>query len=259
MESQFAPVAERYVTSHFHADPKRKAEVLELVEPDPGDAVLDVATGTGHAALALAPRVATVVGLDRTEEMLAQANAAARAAGIANVAWVLGDAHRLPFPDASFDVYVARAAPHHFEDLPAALAEAFRVLRPGGRAAFVDCSPHPDARDLLHEIEVGRDPTHVVSRTVAEWEAVLVGAGFEVEVARRRELTWRFENWMGTMDVEPEQRRRLARLLEEAGGAAREALVPERREGELWHRYWHALIRVRKPADPSPAGPQSGR
>jgi ubiquinone/menaquinone biosynthesis C-methylase UbiE len=245
---QFAPVAGNYATSHFHSGHQHLEELIELARPRPDDIVLDVATGTGNAALALAPHVAWVIGLDLTPEMLELATAEAQSRDIRNVTWIVGDAGALPFLAESFDLYVVRAAPHHFADLGRPLAEAARVLRPGGRAAFIDCSPPPAARELLHEIEHRRDPTHVRSYTLDEWTAGLEQAGLVVEEVTRRELPWRFANWMGTMDIPEEQALALERMIEEASGEAREHLQPERRDGELWHRYWHALIRALKPA-----------
>jgi ubiquinone/menaquinone biosynthesis C-methylase UbiE len=246
--AQFEPVARNYVTSHFHASADRLAEVIELVEPRPEDVVLDVATGTGNTALALAPHVAWVVGLDLAPGMLAEAAGVARERELRNITWVVGDALELPFVDESFDVYAARAAPHHFPDVELALREACRVLRPGGRLALVDCSPPPAARDFVHEIELARDPTHVRSHTVEEWTELLEQTGFEVDGARRRELDWRFANWMGTMDVSAERAAELEAKIEAAPPEVRAELAPERRDGELWHRYWHALIRARRRA-----------
>lgn len=247
VRAQFEPVARNYVTSQFHADPKRLAELVELVAPAPGDVVLDAATGTGNAGLALAPHVAWVIGLDLTPAMLEQAARSAREADQRNVTWVLGDATALPFPADSFDVYVCRAAPHHFPDVRAALGEAWRVLRPGGRAALVDCSPPPEIRDFMHGVEVARDPTHVLSHTVEEWVELLTRTDFEVERADRRKLSWRFDDWMGRMAVPDERARELAAAIESAPPLVREQLAPSRRDGALWHSYWHALIRARKP------------
>ncbi|HEY2599504.1 MAG TPA: methyltransferase domain-containing protein [Candidatus Dormibacteraeota bacterium] len=248
VRARFAPVAANYAKATFHTSMERLREVLDLAQPKPGDLALDVATGTGNTALALAPFVRHVVGLDLTREMLAHARRLTAERSVANAEWVLGDASSLPFADESIDLYTVRAAPHHFTDFDGFLREALRVLRPGAAAAFVDCAAPPAARDVLHEVEMRRDPSHVRSLTVAEWTERVERAGFVVEVASSREMDWDFEDWMGNMAVEPALAAELAGLIESAEGEARSQLHPERREGKLWHAYWHCLIRARKPA-----------
>lgn len=106
-----------------------------------GDEVLDVACGTGNAALRAAGKGAHVVGADLTPELLAQARERAEAAGL-GVEWVEADAEALPFEDESFDVVLSTFgcmfAPRH----EVAAGEIARVLRPGGRIAI--CSWTPD-------------------------------------------------------------------------------------------------------------------
>jgi ubiquinone/menaquinone biosynthesis C-methylase UbiE len=246
VRSRFAPVAANYAKAKFHSSVEGLREVLELARPEPGDLALDVATGAGHVALALAPHLRRVYGLDLTREMLDQARRLASERGIVNVSWVIGDAEQLPFPDETFDLYTVRAAPHHFHDVDAFLHEAHRVLRPDRHAVIVDCAPPVPARDVLHEVEVRRDPSHVVSRTVEEWVERLEHAGFEVESAIPRELDWDFEDWMRNMEVPAPLVADLAAVVEASEGLAREQLRPERRDGRLWHAYWHCLIRARK-------------
>lgn len=246
VRSRFAPVAVNYSRATFHTSAERLQEVLDLAHPQRGDLVLDVATGTGNTAFALAPHVRRVVGLDLTREMLDVARRITAERKIANVDWVLGDAARLPFQDATFDLYTVRAAPHHFPDVDAFLAEAWRVLKPGRDAVFIDCAPSMPARDVLHEVEVRRDPSHVRSMTVDEWVARLERAGFEVESAQARELDWNYEEWMNTMAVAPALAADLASVIEAAEGEALAQLHPVRREGKLWHAYWHGLIRAHK-------------
>jgi len=240
-------VAANYAKAAFHTSSERLREVLDLAQPQPTDLALDVATGTGNTALALAPFVRRVIGLDLTREMLAHASRLTRERSLSNAEWVLGDASRLPFADDSFELYTVRAAPHHFTDFDGFLSEALRVLKPGGAAALVDCAPPTAAREVLHDVEVRRDPSHVRSLTVSEWTERLEQAGFVVEVATSRELDWDFEDWMGNMAVAPELVADLAGVIESSDGEARKELRPERREGKLWHAYWHCLIRARKP------------
>ncbi|HET9780826.1 MAG TPA: methyltransferase domain-containing protein, partial [Candidatus Dormibacteraeota bacterium] len=186
VRDSFSKVAVNYTRSTFHASSERLQEVLDLTRPEPADLALDVATGTGNTAFALAPHVRRVVGLDVTRAMLDQARRIASERSIANADWVIGDAERLPFGDDTFDVYVVRAAPHHFGDVDAFLAEAVRVLKPGRSAAFIDCAPPMPARDVLHDVEMRRDRSHVLSLTVDEWVERVERAGFEVESATAR-------------------------------------------------------------------------
>ena len=248
MRQRFSQVASRYgAGSRWHAGEGPLAEVVTFCRPAPDDAVLDVATGAGNTALALAPRVRSVLGLDITREMLDEARRQAAAKGIDNARWVLGDAARLPFLDASFDLYVVRAAPHHFPDLGAALAEAARVARPGARAVFIDCSPPLPARDVLHAVEVGRDPSHVRSLTLEERVASVESAGLRVVEAERRPRDWDYEDWMERMAVPAPARAELARSIEGVQAEARAQLRPRRRGGRLWFTYWHAFVRAVRP------------
>ena len=247
VRSSFARVAANYASAKYHSSAEGLREVLELARPQLGDLALDVATGTGHVALALAPHVRRVYGLDLTREMLDQARRVTVERDVMNVEWVIGDAVRLPFPDETFDLYTVRAAPHHFPDVDNFLHEAYRVLRPGRHAVFVDCAPPMPARDVLHEVEKRRDPSHVLSMTVEEWVERLEHAGFEVDSAIRRELDWDFEDWMRNMSVPAPLVAELAEVVESSEGEARRQLRPERRDGKLWHAYWHALIRAERP------------
>jgi SAM-dependent methyltransferase len=121
----YAAVADRLVM-----DIGRRIVARTAVGPQ--DEVLDVATGTGNAAIPAAAAGARVVGLDLVPGLLDVARARAREAGAA-VEWIEGDAEDLPFRDASFDVVLStlgvQFAPHHEQ----AARELARVCRPGGR------------------------------------------------------------------------------------------------------------------------------
>jgi arsenite methyltransferase len=107
----------------------------------PGERVLDLGSGAGTDSLVAAQMVGEqgrVTGIDMTPEMLAKARAAATAMGVGNVEFLEGEAERLPFPDASFDVIVSNGVIDLIPDKDAVFAELFRVLTPGGRIQIAD-------------------------------------------------------------------------------------------------------------------------
>jgi SAM-dependent methyltransferase len=169
--------------------------VIKLSRPAAQDQVLDVATGTGHTALALAPFVQSVIGLDLAEGMLAQAKRLAEERTISNVNFQRGSAECLPFPDGSFTLITSRHAPHHFGDVNKFLVESRRVLRPKGRLIVADqVSPTNTVKDWVNHWEKVRDPSHYDQRTPDEWSAEATRAGFRwVEheiVYYRLEFDW---------------------------------------------------------------------
>ncbi len=247
---QFARVAEAYRTSQTHSDPVSLARFISICDLKPNHRVLDVATGAGHVALAAAPLVREVVALDLTEAMLEQARQLAASREVRNVTFVRANAEQLPFPAEAFDRVLVRSAPHHFRGLIPALAEAYRVLVPGGAFAVSDCSPPPVVRDWLEVVEVGRDPSHVRSRALEEWRALLQAMGFAVEHAERIEQEKDILDWFQVAGVSSQDRQRLLDYYETAPAAIAGQLSPQWREGRFYHRYWHALIRARRPLQP---------
>ena len=106
------------------------------------DSLLDLGTGTGRLLELFQPLYARAVGIDASADMLAVARANLDRAGIANAQVRLGDIHNLPFQRDSFDVVTVHQVLHYLDDPERALAEAARVLRPGGRLLVVDFAPH---------------------------------------------------------------------------------------------------------------------
>ncbi|MCB2378183.1 methyltransferase domain-containing protein [Hymenobacter sp. BT635] len=158
--------------------------LLEHASAQPTDIVLDVATGTGFTALAFAPLVRSVVGLDVSTGMLAQAQKRQQELDVTNVTWVVGAAEALPFPDGSFTVVTCRVAPHHFTSVPQFLAEVARVLRPGGRFLLADTAVpdnEPKVSEWQNRVEKLRDPSHARNLSPQEWRTAIGEAGLWVE------------------------------------------------------------------------------
>jgi SAM-dependent methyltransferase len=117
------------------------AQLVRFAELAPGEAVLDVGTGTGVVAITAARAGARVWALDLTPELLAQARDNGRIAGQPGIDWTEGDAERLPYGDATFDVVLSQFGHIFAPQPPVVVAELRRVLKPGGRIAFASWPP----------------------------------------------------------------------------------------------------------------------
>jgi ubiquinone/menaquinone biosynthesis C-methylase UbiE len=119
-----------------------EAAMLAAVGTRRFDSLLDLGTGTGRMLELFAPLYSRAVGLDASTDMLAVARANLDRAGISRAQVRLGDIYHLPLPRDSFDVVTVHQVLHFLDDPERAIAEAARVLRPGGRLLIVDFAPH---------------------------------------------------------------------------------------------------------------------
>jgi SAM-dependent methyltransferase len=223
---QYGRRADAYARSPEHAGGSDLERLLELLDPQPGDTALDVATGTGFTALALAPRVLSVVALDLTPEMLLQGQRLADEAGLDNIAFVPGDVHSLPFADQKFDLVTARRAPHHFHDVRCALREMHRVLKSSGRLGVVDqiTPAEGDAGQLMETLERLRDPSHVHALTLREWREALVEAGFQVKTLELQGARRLVDEWLSLAGTPPPVAADITRRFAQAPEPARRRL-----------------------------------
>ena len=255
VREQFGANAAAYVSSPTHAQGASLARLVELTDPQPDWRILDVATAAGHTALAFAPRVAAVVGLDLTPEMLPHAARLAAERGAANVVWAVGDVDDLPFADGAFDLVTCRIAPHHFADIGRFLREAARALRPGGLLAVVDnvvpgsrlrgkrADRERQAGDYVNAFEKLRDPSHVRCLSFEAWVDALVAAGLVVSASETLDKRLTFETWAARHT--PEMQTRLRAMLLQAPEAARAFLDP-RVEGVTTFRLREGVFVARR-------------
>jgi arsenite methyltransferase len=120
---------------------EQRREVLRALALVPGERVIDIGSGPGLLAAEMAEAVGPdgrVCGIDVSDSMLRLAEARPVSAGSAATEFRKGGADRIPYPDSSFDVAISTQVLEYVEDVPAALTEIHRVLRPGGKVLILD-------------------------------------------------------------------------------------------------------------------------
>jgi len=201
-----------------------------LAELKPGETVLDLGSGGGIDVLLSARRVGPAgkaYGLDMTDEMLALARENQRKAGVGNVEFLKGEIENIPLPDDSIDVIISNCVINLSANKDRVLAEAFRVLRPGGRFAVSDI------------VVRGTMPPEV-KRMVELWAGCIAGALEESDYRAKLEAAG-FE----AIDLEPT---RIFTVADAQGIVA--SLGPEAKNiaAQVDGKFASAFIRARKPA-----------
>ena len=197
VQDQFGRQASWYVTSSVHQQSEGLDALVRLAAPLPAHRALDIATGTGFTALALAPRCATVIGVDLTYGMVREARRLAEQRRVSNLSLCLGDAEALPFQSNTFDIVACRHAAHHFADLARGLQEMTRVVKVGGRLVLEDtCAPEePALASRMNEWEHRRDPSHRENRPPSRLRQMLEAAGLRVEADALGLVQQTFGDW----------------------------------------------------------------
>lgn len=199
---RFGQAASAYAKSPGHAHGSDLSRLIELVHPQPYMTAIDIATGAGHTAAALAPLVNSVVATDLSQGMLDETQRLFTTRGITNASVKLMDSESLQFPDSSFEIATCRIAAHHFLNPARAIEEIARVLKSGGVLGLEDsCSPADAELDrFINLIELLRDKTHVRAYTERQWRQMLEKAGFKITTAETCRKSHNVEEWLNRLN-----------------------------------------------------------
>jgi SAM-dependent methyltransferase len=196
VNQQFGPRAAAYLTSAVHAQGADLTRIAQCLEGRDDARVLDL-------GFAIAPHVRSVTACDLSPQMLAVVTEAATQRGLNNITTRECAAEHLPFVDASVDAVCTRFSAHHWADVPRAMAEAHRVLVPGGRLFVIDIfAPSVPLLDThLQTVELLRDVSHGRDYSLAEWHAHLSNAGFRLDHHDTWKLRMAFDTWIARMQT----------------------------------------------------------
>jgi 2-polyprenyl-3-methyl-5-hydroxy-6-metoxy-1,4-benzoquinol methylase len=200
-----------------------------LAQLNPGETVLDLGSGGGIDVLLSARRVGPTgkaYGLDMTDEMLALANSNRAKSGLANVEFLKGQIESIPLPDASVDVIISNCVINLSADKDRVLAEAFRVLKPGGRFAVSDV------------VTRGEIPAEIRQHVLA-WVGCMAGALDEADYRAKLSAAG-----FQAVDIEPTRVYRAADARESLAGMGLDvdAIAPL-----VDGKFFSGFIRARKP------------
>ena len=159
---------------------------------------VDVGTGAGFTAFAMAEVSERVLASDITNPMLQQARRIGGERGLKNLGLTQNAAESLPYADASLDLITCRKAAHHFRDFAASLDEARRALKPGGSLVMADSVAPEDgaAADWQNDMELRRDFSHVEDRKISVIRRMLAARGFEVVGSEDARVYLWFNDWV---------------------------------------------------------------
>ncbi|MBW2398682.1 MAG: methyltransferase domain-containing protein [Deltaproteobacteria bacterium] len=232
-----------------YADAEGLAWMLKDLPVSPDAEALDVATGTGEFARALAPHVASVVGLDATDAMMEQGKKFVEGAGIENIVFRKGIVQELPFEDETFDIVSSRYAFHHFADPKPVISEMARVCKTGGHVIIVDIVV-PDASTAAEYqyYEWLCDPSHTRCLEAEEFQSYFRLFGLQVVSARTRPLAEELIEWMDFSLTEKKGREEILRAVRgELDGGPKTGLSPREEGSTLFFRQTDLSIVGRKP------------
>lgn len=238
IQAQLGHHAETYLTD------TSLLRLLALCPPQSGWRVLDVASGCGATTLAFAPRVRGIIATGPTPQMLAPLRSQAEAGGITNLSLVVADAVALPFTPQAFDLITCRLAAHHFPDVAAVVREMARVCKPGGLVAVTDhiVPVHGPTARYINAFEKLRDPAHMRTYALPDWESFFIAAGLEISHIEEIRKTLDFGEWVSRANVAPADRIRLEVMLRQAPAYARDALTPRDEGGRIRFNLTEAVI-----------------
>ena len=205
-----------------------------LADLHAGETVLDLGSGGGIDVLLSARRVGPTgkaIGLDMTDDMLALARENQQKAGVTNVEFLKGEIEQIPLPDDSVDVIISNCVINLSGDKDKVLAEAFRVLKPGGRFAVSDV------------VVKGHDVPADVRRSMELWVGCVAGA-LDEDSYRERLARAGFED----VEVEPT---RVYRVEDARSFLAEAGIISDNVLAAIDGRFMSAFVRARKPRVPT--------
>jgi len=248
IREEFTRQADEYARAQVIRDEAHIEQFVRMINPAADARVLEVATGPGYIAMALARVAREVVGVDLTEAPLQIAERNRSERSLDNVSFRVADAENLPFADGEFDVVVCRFAVHHFENPRSVLGEMARVCRAGGMLAVEDmvASEHLARAEYHNRFERLRDTSHTRALPMSELLRTLADCGFEIERFESLGLKNPVERWLSASHTPSDRAEEVRAMIERDVAEDLSGVRSARADGELFFTHHAAIVVARK-------------
>jgi ubiquinone/menaquinone biosynthesis C-methylase UbiE/broad specificity phosphatase PhoE len=238
---------------HLGMEGMSPGDFLDFASFEPGQRILEIGTGTGEMAMALAKAGAReVIGTDLSPAMLEYAEYLRAVAGdeesLSRVSFRLASAHALPFAAETFDLVLVNLVLHHLSQIDRTIQELIRVLRPDGLLILAEFAGNEDPvkRATQNAIEYKRNPSHAIIRTAEQLRQKLEDLGLSVErekIVTRERLT---QQWLDEMQVDKSVRQAVLEMLEASIETDAAGLNIRRKDNDLIFDQHFVYLQARK-------------
>lgn len=259
VREEFTRQADAYAAAAVITSEERLARLVGAIRPARDARALEVATGPGYVAMALAAQCGEVIGIDLTDAPLRIAERLRNERGLTNVRFEPGDAENLPAGE--FDIVVCRFAFHHFEHPTRVFAQMCRVCRSGGTVVVEDlyASEEPGRAVYWNAIERLRDHSHTRALALGELVAMYADARIEIERLYSDEIAADAEAWLASAQTGADDAREVRALLMRDMNEDLSGIRPFERGGRLHFTQRTVAIVGRKLARQPDSYPTSTR
>jgi SAM-dependent methyltransferase len=248
----FGAQAAAYSVSTVHVGDASLEAMRRLAAPIPSGGrygwAVDVGTGAGFTAFAMADYSHRVLATDPTLPMLLQARRLGLERRLPNLALSQSVAEALPIASESVDLVTSRVAAHHFTDLAKALDEAHRVLKVEGVLVMSDSiAPEDDGvARWMNDVELRRDFSHVKNWKASELEVMLAARGMSIQRREHARVQLQFNSWVERTATPAEQVASLRRDFQTAPAAVKEAFQILGGDGDISFSWPCLVLRAAK-------------
>ena len=247
---EFTRQSKTMTQSSAFTDEQVLERIIRAASPSKENWVLDIGSGPGIVATALAEYSKSVTAFDITPSMIEAAKKRSSELGIENIEFKVGRAENLPFEEDSFDIVVTRLTTHHFPEPELVLKEIRRVVKPGGRVVFADItsSENPEESELHNALEILRDPSHVRMLPLSELRQAILSSGLRIIEEDVWVMEREFGEWIRITNAPEREKPLFVIMAGLAKAGVKTGVDLSFTDGEVRFNHTWSLILAEKPA-----------